>query len=69
MVSPELIRRYPLFAGLSMEEITILAQAAQEMTVEADHYFFHEGDELDRFYMVIEGKVGIIVDIPDPTVR
>lgn len=69
MVSPELIRRYPLFAGLSLEEITILAQAAQEMSVAAGRYFFREGDELDHFYIVVEGKVGIMIDVPDPTVR
>ena len=69
MVSPELIRRYPFFAGLSTEEIAILSQAAQEMAVDVDHYFFHEGDELDHFYVVVEGKVGILVDVPDPTVR
>ncbi len=69
MVSPELIRRYPFFAGLTMEEITILAQAARELTVEAGRYFFHEGDELDHFYFVVEGKVGILVDIPDPAIR
>ena len=52
-----------------MEEITVLTQAGQEMTVEADQYFFHEGDELDHFYFVVAGKVGILVDVPDPTVR
>lgn len=64
MVSPELIRRYPIFAGLSLEQITILAEVAEEMTVEADYYFCHEGEELDRFYIVLEGRVGILVDLP-----
>ena len=68
MVSPELIRRYPFFADLSAEQIAILAQAADEMAVETEQYFFHEGDELDRFYIIVEGKVGILVDLPDPDV-
>ena len=68
MVSPELIRRYPFFADLSTEQIAILAQAADEVEVEAEQYFFHEGDELDRFYIVVEGQVGILVDLPDPAV-
>jgi CRP/FNR family cyclic AMP-dependent transcriptional regulator len=68
MVSPELIRRYPFFADLSMEQIVTLAQAADEVTVEAEHGFFREGEELDHFYIVIEGKVGILVTTPDPTV-
>jgi len=69
MVSPELIRRYPFFADLSTEQITVLAQAADEVMVEAEHHFFYEGDELDRFYIVVEGTVGILVDLPDPAVN
>ena len=68
MVSPELIRRYPFFADLSMEQIVTLAQAADEVAVETGHNFFREGEELDHFHIVIEGKVGILVTAPDPTV-
>jgi CRP/FNR family cyclic AMP-dependent transcriptional regulator len=69
MVSPELIRRYPIFAGLSLEQITTLAQVAEEMAVKAEYYFFREGEELDHFYIVLEGRVGILVDLPVQSVR
>jgi CRP-like cAMP-binding protein len=69
MVSPELIRRYPIFAGLSLEQITTLAEVAEEMAVNADYYFFQEGKELDHFYIVLEGRVGILVDLPAQGVR
>lgn len=39
------------------------------MAVEVDQYFFHEGDELDRFYVVVEGQVGILINVPDPAVN
>ncbi len=68
MVSPELLRRYPFFVGLSMEQIVTLAKTADEMTVEAEHYFFREGEELDHFYLVLEGEVGILIDLPDQRV-
>jgi CRP-like cAMP-binding protein len=64
MVSPELLRRYPFFAGLSIDQITTLAKAANEMTVEPGHYFFREGEELCCFYMVIEGAVAIVIELP-----
>ena len=35
MVSPELIRRYPFFAGLSYEQIVTLAKAADAPLVPA----------------------------------
>ena len=69
MISPQLIRRYPFFAGLSHEQIVILANAASELNVEANHYFFHEGDILNNFYLVVEGAVAIVIEVPDQNVK
>jgi CRP-like cAMP-binding protein len=68
MVSPELIRRYPFFANLSMEQIVTLAQAADELEVPPEHYFFRVQEELDHFYVVLEGQVGIQVNLTDERV-
>lgn len=68
MISPEFIRRHPFFAGLSKEQIMALSKVGSEMTVEAEHYFFREGEELDHFYFVVTGKVGIVIDLPDRSV-
>ena len=68
MVSPELLRRYPFFADLSAEQLITLANAADEMSVAEGHYFFHQEEELDHFYIVIEGKIHILVDLPDPDI-
>lgn len=65
MISIEMLRRYPYFAGFSTEQIRMLAKVSEEQSVDAGHYFFHEGEELDSFYMVVEGNVSITVDIPD----
>jgi CRP/FNR family transcriptional regulator, cyclic AMP receptor protein len=65
MVSPELIRRYPFFAGLSLDEIELMARVGDELAVPTDHRFFREGEPLDAFYLVVEGAVGIVMEIPD----
>lgn len=65
MVPTETIRRYPFFAGFSFERLTDLAQSANEVYSEAGYEFFHEGDYLKRFYLVLEGKIGITLQIPD----
>ena len=65
MISPELIRRYPFFAGLSHDQITTLAQLADEKSVETGHCFFREGDELKYFYMTLEGRVAINLGLTD----
>lgn len=64
MVSVELIRRYPFFAGLTFEQINIIAGAAKEEKVEAGHFFVHEKDETPCLYLVIEGQVTIVVELP-----
>ena len=65
MVSAELLKPYPFFAGLSQQQLATVTQAAQELTAEAGHIFFREGDELDHFYVVVEGEVAIIIALPD----
>ena len=65
MISRELIRRYPFFARFSQEQVDTLSQAANLASVEPGYRFFHEGEELDHFYLVVEGLVGIIINVPD----
>jgi len=65
MISPELIRRYPFFSGLSFDQITALAMVADEVAVEAGHTFFHEGDKLGKLFFVKDGRVDITVRIPN----
>jgi CRP-like cAMP-binding protein len=64
MVSPELLRRYPFFAGLSHDQLVALAMTADELDVSAEHRFFREGDELNSFYFVVEGDVDVVFEVP-----
>jgi CRP-like cAMP-binding protein len=68
MVSPELIRRYPFFADLSPEQIVIVARAGNEISVDAGHYFFRAEEMLEHFFVVVEGQVGILINLPDERV-
>lgn len=69
MISPETIRRYPFFSGLSHENIVALADSAEEFQVEIGYLFFHQGEQLQHFYLVLKGAVSILVDLPDETVK
>jgi len=68
MISPELLRRYPFFAELTHDQLVALAMTADEHEFEAGHRFFSEGDELDYYYLVTEGDVAIVFDVPDSQV-
>ncbi len=63
MVSPELLRRYSFFGGLSMDHIVELAKVASEIDVEEGGFFFHEGDDLNFLYLVVDGDVEILVEL------
>jgi CRP-like cAMP-binding protein len=69
MISPELIRRYDFFAGLSPEQMIVLSNLAEERVVEENYVFFHEGDEIHEFSLVVEGAVGITIQVPDKSVE
>jgi len=65
MVSPELIRRYPFFARLEPKQLSLLGQSAEDLTVEPGHVFFREEEEVDKFYLVVDGTVAIVMEVPD----
>lgn len=64
MISPELIRRYPFFANFTHDELTKLANVADELQVEAGDVFLHENEELEKLYFLLEGAVGVIFEVP-----
>ncbi|MFL7894059.1 MAG: cyclic nucleotide-binding domain-containing protein [Anaerolineales bacterium] len=64
MVSPELIRRYPYFSGLTIEQINLLANIAEEIECEPGCYFHHEGDNIDKIYVIMQGDVSLITSLP-----
>jgi len=64
MISPEILRRYPFFAGIEHSNLIKLANLAEEKVVPAGHYLFHEGESLDYFYLAVEGAVGVVLEMP-----
>lgn len=69
MISPELLRRYQFFAGLDYELIKMLASAADEKHVEAEHTFFKEDEVIEYIYLVIEGAVSIVIPVPSRSTK
>jgi CRP-like cAMP-binding protein len=65
MISPELLRRCPVFADLSDDNLVTLTKVAADVMVEAQHIFFETEEELDHFYVVLEGEIGIWTQLPD----
>jgi CRP/FNR family transcriptional regulator, cyclic AMP receptor protein len=64
VVSPELIRRFPFFSGLTNDQILKFAKASEEVGVDRDHYFHREGEELDHLFVLLEGEVLVVTTLP-----
>lgn len=59
MVSPELLRRYPFFAGLSAAQLSEIAMLAEECTIHSEVSIFEEDKPADSLYLLSEGRVDL----------
>lgn len=65
MISPELLRRYPFFGGLSEEQLKRIAMISEVEDYEVDEYILEEGNEADALFVVVEGEVAILINIDE----
>lgn len=59
MVSPELLRRHPLFAPFNVEQLRRLAMIADENSAEVGEILFHECDPAQNLYLLLEGEIDL----------
>jgi CRP-like cAMP-binding protein len=62
MVSPELLRRFPFFAGLTDEELKSVAMISDEEKHEANTFICRERDQARKLYVLLQGSVDVMVD-------
>ena len=60
----ELLRPIPLFADLSDEELTRIAELCETTSHESGEYIFREGEPGNRLFIIVEGGVRISREIP-----
>lgn len=57
------LRRIPLFAGLSAEDIARVAARMQPLSLPKGATLFHRGDEADSLYIITSGQVRTLRDV------
>jgi CRP-like cAMP-binding protein len=67
MVSPEVLRRFPYFAGISDELLKRVAMISEEKTVRKGDVLFREGEEARQLDIVAEGEIDIQYELGDGT--
>ena len=60
----ELLRNLPLFAKIEPSKLKLLAFTAQRLTYNAGDSLFHQGDEGDSAYIIVDGDADVLVDSP-----
>ena len=72
MVSPELLRRYPFFAGLANGHLNAIAMLAEEVIFEAGETILETGQPANALFFLLDGNVDlhyIVVDEINPHLR
>lgn len=59
MISTEILRRYPFFAGLTESQLKAVAMLAQEASYPKDSTIFEECGEANRLFLLLEGSVDL----------
>ncbi len=57
MISPELLRRYPLFAGVAADTLKEIALAGEEMDFSKGEWLFHQNQPADALYLIVTGAL------------
>lgn len=65
MVSPEVLRRYPVFAGMDLPTLRALAVISEERHAAAGEVLFDAGAPATHLYVVTWGEVDITCPLAD----
>jgi CRP/FNR family cyclic AMP-dependent transcriptional regulator len=69
MISPEKLRRFPLFAGIDPVLFKDIAMAGEEVTFDEGEWLFIEGDNADALYLVLGGSLELKIDLNEDGTR
>jgi CRP/FNR family cyclic AMP-dependent transcriptional regulator len=65
MISPELLRRYDLFAGLDPAVFKQIAMIGEEVDLAEGDLLFEEGKDADAFFLVVKGTIDIKMNLDE----
>ena len=64
MTSFETLQQHKIFSQLNNDQIDCLIENSHEESVDSGQFLFHKGDELSHFYLVVDGTVEVILELP-----
>jgi CRP/FNR family transcriptional regulator, cyclic AMP receptor protein len=61
----DLLKRIPLFARIEPSKLKLLAFTSERLTFQSGQLLMKQGDMGDAAYVIMDGKVDIIIDTPN----
>ena len=65
----EVLRNIPLFAKVDPTKLKLLAFTSERLQYASGDELFHQGDDGDAAYVILEGQADILVDTPKGAVK
>ena len=69
MLSPETLRRFPLFASLEDDVLKQFAIAGEFCQKRKNLWLFREGNRADSLYLILEGEIMILVPLGSKVIQ
>jgi CRP/FNR family transcriptional regulator, cyclic AMP receptor protein len=66
MISPEQLRRYPFFSGLTTEELAGIAMIAEEVSYPDGAIIFRDAELATKLYVLTAGTLDLVYHIERP---
>lgn len=63
MISTQILQQHPIFAQLSSEFLSEIALISKVINLEAETWLFYEEDDADEFFILLEGKIQLSMNI------
>jgi CRP-like cAMP-binding protein len=60
----ELLRRIPMFARVEPAKLKLLAFTSERLVYAPDQELFHQGDQPDACFIIVDGEAAVLVDTP-----
>lgn len=58
----EVLSKIPLFANIAPAKLKLMAFASERLTYKQGTSLFHQGDDGDSAFIVLDGKAAVVVD-------
>jgi CRP-like cAMP-binding protein len=65
----EVLRNIPLFARVEAAKLKLLAFTSERLHYPSGDELFHQGDDGDAAYIILDGEADILVDTPSGAVK